>query len=155
MKTIGLFIVFLFELILRPFLWFASLFASDEKTTYYHNVRDFVHHKCICDNYWYDSFKSERVFEEFESKMINDFIPVGATAYYEPKPKVTFLFLQYGAQDWEGGFIYKCKTCKNLWELSDPDNAYRGYFKGINLDLEEIKEYLKEKIHTTTYKNNA
>lgn len=24
--------------------------------------------------------------------------------------------------------IYECLSCKEKWKLSDPDNAYRGYF---------------------------
>jgi hypothetical protein len=75
--------------------------------------------------------------------MNTNFTLIGTTAYYKPKPKVNFLFYEYGAQEWEGGFIYKCNSDGKLWELSVPENAYRGYFKGINLSEEEIKEYLK------------
>ncbi len=28
----------------------------------------------------------------------------------------------------DGANIYKCNSCSQLWELSDPDYSYRGYF---------------------------
>ncbi|WP_422348517.1 hypothetical protein [Flagellimonas sp.] len=142
-KTIGIILIFILGLLIQPILWFVSLFVPDDKTSYYHNTRSFVRHNSICDKYWHDLFHSEMEFQEFETKMTSEFVPIGATSHYEPKPKVKFLFYQYGAQEWEGGFIYKCKSDGKLWELSVPENAYRGYFKGIDLNEKEIEEYLK------------
>lgn len=117
-------------------------------TVYYHNVRCFSHHNCNCDFSWYDSFHSQVDFEKFDRTILNLFKPLGHTEWYSPKPKIKFLFYEYGAENPEGGFIYECKTCNQLWELSVPENAHRGYFKGIDLNKEEIEKYLKEEAHT-------
>lgn len=142
-KIFGLVLIIILGFIIQPILWFVSLFVSEDKTSYYHHIRSFIRHKSPCDEYWHDLFNSEVEFSEFETNMNTNFTLIGTTAYYKPKPKVNFLFYEYGAQEWEGGFIYKCNSDGKLWELSVPENAYRGYFKGINLSEEEIKEYLK------------
>lgn len=141
-KGIGLILIFIFGIIIQPVLWFISLFKSKDNTVYYHNVRSFVHHNCNCDSHWYDSFISQIDFDRLDKTTLDLFYPLGATQQYSPKPKVSFLFYEYGAESSEGGFIYKCKTCNKLWELSYPENAYRGYFKGISLNEEEIKKHL-------------
>lgn len=142
-KTIVIVLIFILGLLIQPILWFVSLFVADDKTRYYHNTRSFIRHNSLCDKYWKDLFHSEAEYRDFETKMTAEFILIGAISHYEPEPKVKFLFYEYGAQKWEGGFIYKCKSNGKLWELSVPDYAYRGYFKEINLNEKEIKEFLK------------
>jgi len=117
--------------------------VSKDKTQYYHHKRHFSHHKCSCDSYWQDAFLSEVDFKLSEDYLLDKFNYIGETVWYDPKPKVTFLGFEYGAENVEGGYIYTCKTCAKLWELSPPENAYRGYFKGVNLREEEMKKYLK------------
>ena len=150
LKGIALILIFIFRILIQPFFWVVLLFIPKDKTVYYHNVRCFSHHNCHCDSSWQESFFSQVDFENFNKKILSLFNPLGHTVWYTPKPKVKFLFYEYGAENAEGGFIYECKTCNLLWELSDPDNAYRGYFKGIDLNKEEIEKYLKEK---TTHNN--
>jgi len=29
----------------------------------------------------------------------------------------------------DGDYIYKCASCQQHWQLKEPDNALRGYFK--------------------------
>jgi hypothetical protein len=144
-KGIGLILIFIFGIIIQPIFWFVSLFIPKDKIVFYHNVRHFVHHNCDCDDCWHHSFLSQDEFEKIDKTILNLFNPLGHTEWYSPKPKVKFLFYEYGAENPEGGFIYECKNCNQLWELSVPDNAYRGYFKGIDLNKEEIEKYIKEK----------
>jgi hypothetical protein len=144
LKGIGLILIFLLGVLIQPILWFLSLFVSKDKSLYYHNLRNFTHHKCSCDSHWHNSFSSQIDFEKLDSKLLQLYTPLGHTEWYNPKPKVKFLFYSYGGEDPEGGFIYECKTCTKLWELSDPENAYRGYFKGIDLDKDGVNKYLKK-----------
>lgn len=142
-KCIGLILIFILGILITPILWVISLFVPKDKTTYYHNLRNFIHHDCACDSNWHDSFISHVDFEKIDKIIFNQFKPLEHTKWYSPIPKVKFLFYEYGAENPEGGFIYECKACNQLWELSYPENAYRGYFKGIDLNKEEIKKYLK------------
>lgn len=144
LKLILLYIIILFGIIVKPFLWFISLFIANDKTEYYHTIRKFIHTKNNCKKYWKESFPSESDFIEFEKKLNTEFTPIAPTISYTPKPKVKFLIYEYGAETSEGGYIYECNACKTLWELSEPDNAYRGYFKSINLHKTEIDNYLKK-----------
>ena len=145
LKGIGLILIFLFGVLIQPILWLIAFFIPKDESVYYHSVRRFVHHECGCDSNWHDSFFSQADFEELDRKILNQFNPVGHTEWYSPKPKVKFMFYEYGAENAEAGFIYECKSCNRLAELSVPENAYRGCFKGINLDKDEIKKYLKDK----------
>lgn len=145
LKGITLVLIFIFGILIQPFLWLISNFVPKDKSIYYHNLRKFEHSKCNCNSLWYNSFVSQNEFEKLYSGILNQFNPIGHTAWYSPIPTVKFLFYEYGAQNAEGGFIYECKACNHLWELSYPENAYRGYFKGIDLNKEMIKRYIKEK----------
>lgn len=144
LDLILLIIIFLVGIIVNPFLWFISLFIADDKTEYYHTIRKFVRGKNNCNEYWHDSFPSESDFKKFEKILEEKFKPIAHTISYSPKPKIKFLIYAYGAENWEGGYIYECIDCKTLWELSWPENAYRGYFKSINLNKSNIEEYLKK-----------
>lgn len=140
-----LILIFIFGILVQPILWFISLFVAKDKTIYYHHVRRFVHHECDCDSTWYESFSSEVEFQKLEKFLLSLFQPIGQIKMYSPKPKVTFWYYEYGAESPEGGFIYSCKNCNQLWEMVVPDNANRGYFKGITLNQEEIGNYLGAK----------
>lgn len=145
LKSILLIIIFLIGIVINPLLWFISIFKASDKTKYYHTIRKFVHKKNNCDKHWKSSFPSQSDFIEFENKLDKEFKLISQTISYSPKPKVKFLIYEYGAENWEGGYIYECIKCKSLWELSHPENAYRGYFKSINLNKNEIEKYLKIK----------
>mgnify|MGYP000209278416 CR=1 FL=1 len=152
LKSILLIIILLFGIIINPFLWFISLFISNDTSEYYHTVRKFIKINKKCSEYWHNSFASEYDFIQFEKKIIHKFKPISHTISYSPKPKVQFLFYEYGAESWEGGFIYECIECKSLWELSHPENSYRGYFKSINLNKDSIVKYLENKSTFKPYK---
>ena len=143
LKIFILILIVLFGILIQPLLWLIALFVPDDKSIYYHTLRSFTLHNCKCDSNWHNSFLSQMDFEELDKKNLTQFKPIGHTLRYSPKPKARILIYEYGAQKSEGGFIYECISCNKLWELSHPENAYRGYFKGINLDLESIKRYLK------------
>ena len=142
LKGIFLFLFIILGLILQPIFWLIALFIPNDKTIYYHTIRKFKDHN-INGNLKHTSFISQEDFEKLESKLLSTHETIGIIRPYETKPKIKFLGFIYGAQTPEGGEILKCKTSGNLWELSVPDNAYRGYFMGINLSEDEIKEYLK------------
>ena len=136
--------IFLIGIIINPFLWFISLFKGNDKTEYYHTIRKFVRGKNKCNEHWSVSFPSKSNFIQFEKILEQKFTPIAQTISYSPKPKVKFLIYEFGAENWQGGFIYECIDCKTLWELSHPENADRGYFKSINLNKNEIDKYLKK-----------
>ncbi|MBA6157198.1 hypothetical protein H3Z83_11805 [Tenacibaculum sp. S7007] len=142
LKSILLILIFLIGIIVSPFLWFISLFIGNDKTEYYHTIRKFIRREDNCNEHWNESFHSESDFIKFEKILEKKFTPIAQTISYSPKVK--FLIYEYGAENWEGGLIYECANCKSLWELSHPENAYRGYFKSINLNKNEIEKYLKK-----------
>ena len=49
--------------------------------------------------------------------------------------------------NYEGNFTYLCLFCGTKWELSPPDNAYRGYLKKVSKRAQEIQE-LRRKLKT-------
>lgn len=141
-KGIALFLTFILGIIVQPILWLVSRFVPEDKTLYYHNKRKFTFKSCSCDDLWHASFESEVEYQQFDKELLKSFMAIGHTKHYVPKSQVKFLFYEFGAQDAEGGFIFECKTCRALWELSIPDHANRGYFKAINMGLPEMEEYL-------------
>lgn len=142
LNIVLIFIFFFTAVLINPFLWFISLFKKEDESIYYHTTRRFIPFENDCEKFWRTSFDSASEFAQFEKWIAKNFRPVGPTKHYQPKPKVRFLFYEYGAQNWEGGYIYECNQCNTLWELSEPDHAWRGYFKSINLNKEEIVSYL-------------
>lgn len=40
--------------------------------------------------------------------------------------------------------FYKCRNCNEVWALSIPDNAWRGFFLPEDKALEYIKRYRKD-----------
>src|SRR5690606_2529421 len=144
LQSILLIIIFLVGIIVNPFLWVISQFIGNDKTEYYNTIRKFVRGKNNCAEFWKKSFPSESDFTKFEKILEKKFTPIAQTISYSPKPKVKFLIYEFGAQEWEGGYIYECIDCNTLWELSWPENADRGYFKSINLNKNNIEEYLKK-----------
>ena len=49
--------------------------------------------------------------------------------------------------NYEGNFTYLCLLCGAKWELSLPDNAYRGYLKKVSKRAQRIQE-LRRKLKT-------
>ncbi|PHS10013.1 MAG: hypothetical protein COA88_03000 [Kordia sp.] len=60
-----------------------------------------------------NKFESYTDFEEFE-KLLDSKVNKGEVEFLDEE------------KDWDGNYI--CKTCYELWTLSVPDNAWRGYF---------------------------
>jgi hypothetical protein len=46
-------------------------------------------------------------------------------------PKYEFMGVGVGGRTFWGAEIYACRRCGQIWELSVPDMAHRGYFKPI------------------------
>ena len=143
LKGIGFILIVIFGLLINPILYLIGLFIPEDKTSYYHRVRKFIFlsNNC-CSGYYEDSFTSEGDFKDFDKEYFKKFSPHGNVNPYSTKPKVKFLFYEYGSETKLGGSVSNCKTCGQLWELSEPDLYWRGYFKPIDIEPVELKKYL-------------
>lgn len=45
------------------------------------------------------------------------------------KPKFQIFGISIGGSKKRGYSLYECNKCKKKWMLSEPENAWRGYFK--------------------------
>lgn len=136
-------ILFVMGIFIKPILWLISRFIPEDTTLYYHNCRQFKQPNCTCKTHGYNKFTSQAEYNDFKEQELVNFEFLGEIKPYNTKPKVQFLGFAYGAQHPEFGWIFSCKTCHTLWELSHPENAYRGYFKGIQLNKVDIQTFIK------------
>jgi hypothetical protein len=85
-----------------------------------------------CTQWLRGSFPSEQDYLELDSAikdgafMLRQTIPGGFT-----KPKREILGVGLGVRTFFGADVYVCPRCQQVWELSSPDMAYRGYFRPI------------------------
>jgi hypothetical protein len=57
---------------------------------------------------------------------------VGFKRFFIPE-KWRFLCFSGGGRYFPGADLFACRSCHHLWELSEPGNAWRGYFQPIEL----------------------
>ena len=81
-------------------------------------------------------FDSQKDFEDFETIVQNKCINKKLTII---KREVTDSFAIFDSYD-----FYKCNSCGEVWTLSIPDNAWRGFFLTQDKGIEYTK-ILKEK----------
>lgn len=79
----------------------------------------------------YYEFKSEFEFEKFSKE-------------FDSKIVKTIQFVKTENSDARIVNVYKCKYCKQLWWLSDPDNHWRGYFLKEKNAKNWVKKNLKD-----------
>lgn len=77
-------------------------------------------------------FSTQQNFENFENALQTK-CTVGKLLILD-KHKTDYL------SAFDSNLYYECKTCKEVWVLNIPDNAWRGYF----LPLDKAIEYKKE-----------
>lgn len=86
------------------------------------------------------SFKTYQDFDAFEKKL-KEKIDKGELLIIESPEKPS---LSYDAET-----MLKCTHCKMVWQLSTPDNAWRGYFlpetQAINYRKELVNKEKKSK----------
>lgn len=66
----------------------------------------------------YSSFPSYWVFEEFDLRLNQKLQVVKGLRYIE----------QAQIDRFHAVSTYKCENCGTIWQLSEPDNAWRGFF---------------------------
>ncbi|MFY0631092.1 MAG: hypothetical protein JXR05_11975 [Flavobacteriaceae bacterium] len=142
-KFLALVLILFFGIFINPILKWVAKFKPEDNTRYYHRVRKFDAPNECCRKYIYNTFESENIFKEFDKDYSKLFNVISHIKSYEVKPKATFLYYQHTDEFPAHGIIHQCKACNKVWELDWPENAHRGYFKPINLTLEEITPYLQ------------
>lgn len=76
-----------------------------------------------------DQFLSQSEFEVFIKQLSQkDIELVKEREGNLGKSKFTIFGIGFGGSIDYGYKVYKCKYCGQLWKLSVPDNAWRGYF---------------------------
>jgi hypothetical protein len=92
----------------------------------------------MCDDCFknlFHSFESQKEFDEFEIALQNKCINKKLEII---KPEKTDLTL------FDSDSFYKCNSCGEIWSLSIPENAWRGFFLPQKEGIRHVKK-LKQK----------
>ncbi len=128
-------------LLVVPFFWSIYVmlkalgFVDPQPDTTFSAYRTFLPHTagcCDCAPFYHTQFWSEQTFERFYQKSRSHFVPYAVVPGESGSPDWEAFGIGFGGSDgYTGGEIQQCRTCECLWELSWPENAWRGYFKPI------------------------
>tara|TARA_B100001093_G_C26292793_1_gene785989 strand:+ start:226 stop:510 length:285 start_codon:yes stop_codon:yes gene_type:complete len=80
-----------------------------------------------------ESFPSQSSFDRLDHDLMSQFNFIGSILPHSSKPDIEILSFRFGSKSFTGADLYNCKSCNIDWELSSPDNAWRGYFLPIEL----------------------
>jgi hypothetical protein len=87
---------------------------------------------CVkCFSHEIYAFESQSEFEMLINIITNnkELLLTGSNPGGLGKPKFEIFGIGFGGTVDYGFDIYICKVCNTHWKLSEPDNAWRGYFK--------------------------
>lgn len=81
-------------------------------------------------------FDSQPEFEEFDTVIQNKCITNNLTKIKREETNSLVSFDSYE--------LYKCNTCSQIWMLSVPDYAWRGFFLTQDVGLEYLKKLRRD-----------
>ena len=122
-------IIILFRFIYHILIFFKILKKKPDQT--FDSVKKIMTEelKCTdCKPFVRSSFKTYHDWDKFEVDFKAVFNSPRRLNRLYCEPDYKFLGIEFGTHSINGSIIYECKSCKTKWELSYPENTWRGYF---------------------------